>query len=398
MRIISRLFLLVSLAVSTLILFADRQGEATAQLGYGCYTFATTLDACLTGCTEIEVQQFSNGEGATRLESIWLECDAGVCANYMTRAVPNPACCDRDDDGYRGTRPGCGTGSDCNDDNPSVRPGVNENCSDGIDNNCNGQTDCNDSSCLEACCDVDGDGYWSTSCYGDDCNDGDPNSNPGAYEGGVYVPGGELDCSLCQDGVDNNCDGLIDFQDPNCFFTCGTSPIVIDTSGDGFDLTSASAGVLFDMRATGQHLRVAWIQGDDAWLALDRNGNGAIDDGKELFGNFTPQPPSQAPNGFIALAEYDKPGSGGNGDGRINRHDTIFNSLRLWKDTNRNGISEYSELYALPRLGVGMIDLDYKESRRRDEHGNWFRYRAKVRDTGGGHVGRWAWDVFLVTQ
>lgn len=89
--------------------------------------------------------------------------------------------------------------------------------------------------------------------------------------------------------------------------------------------------------------------------------------------------------------------NGDNADGVIDNRDAIFDSLRLWQDTNHNAISEENELHTLPELGIAKIELDYKESRHTDEFDNRFKYRAKVWDVHGAKAGRWAWDVFLQT-
>lgn len=176
------------------------------------------------------------------------------------------------------------------------------------------------------------------------------------------------------------------------------SPIIVDTTGNGFHLTSAADGVLFDIRGDGHPVRLGWPAADsgNAFLALP-GSNGIVNDGTQLFGNFTPQPDSSTPNGFAALAVYDQPDHGGNGDGIIDSKDQIFSSLRLWTDDNHDGMCQPNELHRLPELSVMSISLQYSESGRTDQFGNFFRFKAKINTgvSGGSDVGPKAYDVFL---
>jgi len=188
------------------------------------------------------------------------------------------------------------------------------------------------------------------------------------------------------------------YADCNCYNSDET-PIIVDTSGNGFQLTSPLNGVNFDLDNHGTADGFSWtaLGSDDAFLVLDRNGNGIIDNGSELFGAATHQlPVSGVPrNGFLALNEFDKRANGGNGDGSIDNTDSVFANLRLWQDVNHNGVSEPNELHTLPEFGIESISLAYRESRRRDEFGNVLRYRAKIYGINHRDLGRWAYDVIL---
>jgi hypothetical protein len=187
---------------------------------------------------------------------------------------------------------------------------------------------------------------------------------------------------------------------PVCDPGCG-SPILIDVTGNGFSLTSDVNGVMFDIRGSGHPVKMAWTAKGamDAFLALP-GPDGLVHNGKELFGNFTPQPPSDTPNGFAALAVYDQPANGGNGDGVIDSQDGVWNSLRLWIDANHDGICTKDELHTLPSMGINSLSLKYREDMKTDQYGNLFRYRAAVNpdDPDEAKVGRTAYDVFFVIQ
>ncbi|MCA3508631.1 MAG: hypothetical protein IOD01_15350 [Rhodobacter sp.] len=142
------------------------------------------------------------------------------------------------------------------------------------------------------------------------------------------------------------------------------SPLILDLDGDGVETLGQNFYIHFDHDKNGFAERTGWAGADDGLLVLDRNGNGSIDNGSELFGNHSGSGPGPA-NGFAALAESDS-----NRDGRIDASDAAFASLRVWKDANSNGLTDAGELLTLQQAGVGSLSLSYTTGTAVDAQGN----------------------------
>jgi|GEM_PF-2830209 len=137
-------------------------------------------------------------------------------------------------------------------------------------------------------------------------------------------------------------------------FVQRVDPLALDLDGDGIETVSANAGITFDFDGDGLKTGTGWVKGDDGLLVLDRNGNGAIDNGGELFGVDTVKSNGQkAANGFDALRDLDS-----NGDGAFDAQDTQYDNVRVWQDTNQDGVAQASELKTLAELDITAINLD----------------------------------------
>jgi hypothetical protein len=132
------------------------------------------------------------------------------------------------------------------------------------------------------------------------------------------------------------------------------TPIVLDLNGDGVKTQSIGAGVKFDLFATGNQVNTGWVSNSDGLLVLDRNHDGKVNDGSELFGSSTTLTDgSKAADGYQALREMDS-----NGDGVINQGDAAFADLKVWVDSNSDGITEDGELKSLADLKITSISAN----------------------------------------
>ncbi|MFM0284206.1 calcium-binding protein [Paraburkholderia sediminicola] len=147
-------------------------------------------------------------------------------------------------------------------------------------------------------------------------------------------------------------------------------PLILDIDGNGIHTTNPdNSNAYFDFDGSGSRTHTGWISAGDGFLVLDRNKNGTIDSGAELFSNFTPLANGTlAANGFDALREFDL-----NKDGVIDSNDAIWSSLRIWRDGNGNGTSQSGELLSLDQLGIISIKLSKDGTIRTLENGNMVR-------------------------
>ncbi|MBP7621073.1 MAG: hypothetical protein KA745_08915 [Gemmatimonadales bacterium] len=168
---------------------------------------------------------------------------------------------------------------------------------------------------------------------------------------------------------------------------CVLSPLFVIFEGPWERaLTSAQAGVPFVMKPGAPRARVAWTHPGTARAGLlvrDRNGNGWIDDGSELYGGATPQVslPGQPRHGFTALATEDY-----DGNGWVDGHDPAFGEMAVWVDRNHDGISDAEELQSLADRGVTAISLRYTVLERDDAQGNRFAYVSDMVMQSGGRA------------
>jgi len=161
-----------------------------------------------------------------------------------------------------------------------------------------------------------------------------------------------------------------------------------------YDLTSRDEGVQFDLNADGVVDRVAWTRANTnvAFLAIDRNANGQIDNGTELFGNVTRMRNGEiAANGFEVLRDLDL-----NHDGQIDSADEGYSRMVLWTDLDHDGWTDAGELRTLRDAGVSVVFTDYHETHRTDENGNSYRYSGKALvKKNGRDQPRKVFDVYL---
>jgi len=143
--------------------------------------------------------------------------------------------------------------------------------------------------------------------------------------------------------------------------TLGT-PLILDLNGNGKLSQSITNGVQFDLFNSGNKVNTGWVASGEGLLVMDRNQDGVINNGSELFGSATLLPDGQqAANGFAALSAMDT-----NGDAVISSADKNWSALGVWVDSNSDGVSQPGEVKSLDSLGITQLNLNAQSTRTQD--------------------------------
>ena len=157
------------------------------------------------------------------------------------------------------------------------------------------------------------------------------------------------------------------------------SPIILDLDGNGVTTRTIALGTYFDLDGNRFAEATGWADANDGILVVDRNGDGQIDSGSELFGNFTELGSGgTAAHGFEALVDMDA-----NRDGVVDDQDALFSDLRIWQDANSDGVAQEGEVVALGLAGVASLSTDFVTSTDVDDGGNEHRQQGSYTTTGG---------------
>jgi Ca2+-binding RTX toxin-like protein len=146
------------------------------------------------------------------------------------------------------------------------------------------------------------------------------------------------------------------------------SPIILDLDGNGVQTEGLNSNVHFDHDGNGFSELTGWVAPGDGLLVYDKNSNGMIDDGSELFGNNSKLTDGLAENGFRALQAFDS-----NHDGVVDENDVGFEKLQIWKDSNGNGLTDAGELLSMAEAGVKALNVAYDETSFVVKYGNHYQ-------------------------
>ncbi len=183
--------------------------------------------------------------------------------------------------------------------------------------------------------------------------------------------------------LDNFLDGGLSIEEFEDLFTTAAStyisPIILDLDGDGVETIGVNAGAYFDHDGNGFAEQTGWVGADDGLLVWDRDGDGRINNGKELFGNETLLANgAKAANGYAALSELDT-----SADGKVDVNDAAFASLKVWKDLDGDGYSSNGELFSLTDVGVQSINTGATNSTYVDPNSNAHTLTGSFTKTDG---------------